>query len=240
MTNEEIQKSLNAFRETDICKANRLQLAHMIRRREVYQYDRYGKQIAVFKHRKEAAQITGIHESGIGAVCIGKLTHTNGFVFSYGPRKFTEDELVKIQESVVNSAVKQVVMYDTKGNLVQVHANVTEAIAATGLDDISIRYSCSEKRNWKGYEWRWAEQGSKIPKKIKIPYKNNGTEVIVYNENKELVGEFSSVAAAAKHLGYLTRPEQRYFSSTFNKNRTAGINKPIKGYYFEIKQIVTD
>ena len=230
----EIQKLINEYNNSEIGKANWHKLAHMNRRREVYQYDRYGKQIGVYKYRKEAAEITGISQSSIGAACIGELKHANGFVFSYGPRKFTENELAEIQQSIFNTAVKKVVMYDLKGNLVQVYKNVIEAVNATGLDDISIRYSCSEQRSWKGYEWRWAEQEAKIPKKIKLPYRNNGKEVNLYDIDKNFIGRFPSIAAAAKHLGYTERKDQRYFSSTFNVNLAHGRNQPIKGYWFEL------
>lgn len=102
--------------------------------------------------------------------------------------------------------IKPVLQYDLSGNFIKEYRSVSEAIAATGI--INISYCCLGKRNLAGkFIWRYKLEDN-YPKNIPVKFLEQMTHfgnyekpVIQYDMNFNFIQKYKSIKEAAKITG---------------------------------------
>jgi group I intron endonuclease len=120
------------------------------------QYSLQGNLIAVYNSQCEAGRQTGIDDSGINAVCIGKISTSGGYVWRSENDPFNKYPV--ILEKPLPNNTKAIVQYTKEGKLIKEYRSLRQAEKETGICTMVMRIQANGKmkttQNVK-YIWKW-------------------------------------------------------------------------------------
>jgi hypothetical protein len=177
--------------------------------KQVSQYNLKGKWIQAFPSIAVAAKVTGVRESNILSV-LKKRTLTGGrFVWAYSKNKSvdvvdTRNSNLERRKLLVGRKVTQ---YDLKGKMVASYVNIKDASKQTMVNTSDIHAVLNGKqRSAGGYIWRGGSGKNKIDTRGFLTGEawrafRRQKKVKQFNSKGKIIGHFSSVNDAAKHMG---------------------------------------
>lgn len=119
----------------------------------VYQYSLQGELIQVYSSVKQAADITKCNMTEISQRCLGNGLTSGGFIWSYEPKTFTEEELLKVQNSCKHQTILQ---YTFDMKLVKEYVDGYELSKLLESKYKNIRSVCNRtSESAYGYVWRF-------------------------------------------------------------------------------------
>ena len=122
--------------------------------------------------------------------------------------KHTKEEIQRLRKETNrrNGRWKKIYQFDLEGNFIREFASAGEA-AELGLGNgCNIKRACKTLGKYKGYNWRFADDGKVM--NIKSPriysqeqYRHQYKPVIQYSKTMEYITEYESITAAANAVG---------------------------------------
>lgn len=180
----------------------------------VDQYSLDGELIGNYYSLKQAEKITGVPHSIINSCCKGKQSSAGGFVWKYAANNSASE-----QSFVPHKNAKRIVtQYDLELNKIAVYDSAREAERKTGIAHNNISACCrGVTRQSGGFMWRYGNDAV-------VPYnctaKNQKQIIQLSLDESVIIGEYSSIAEAAKKLGGGTR-DAGIKQCLYGKNKTA-------------------
>lgn len=117
---------------------------------KIAQYDLQGNLIHIFNNTREAISAFG---SKIYDCCTGKLYTLKGYTFRYINTNMPNKK-IKVQRGLTSP--KQVIAYDTKGNVIGHYESISEASVRLNVDYSAIAKICKGKLKYtKGYTFNY-------------------------------------------------------------------------------------
>lgn len=122
--------------------------------------------------------------------------------------KHTKDEIQKLRKETnrKNGRWRKIYQFDLNGNFIREFVCAGEAQELGFGNQLNIKRACRTLGKYKGYNWRFAEDGKKM--KVKSPrvymkeqFIHQYRPVIQYDKSWNYISEYESITSAAKALG---------------------------------------
>ena len=182
-------------------------LSNSTMQKQVYQYNREGILLNIFKNETEAALNTGINSSYISEVCNGKIIpYFSLYVWSF--HELTKEDIDNILK---HPNCKGVYQYDRNGVLLNYFYSVTEASKYSGIDRSSIARLSKAKTlsPFTKYAWSYVELSKEDVLKKFNSYKNTSkVAVCQYDMNDNFIEMFGSYKDAGVQFNAVKAHEE--------------------------------
>lgn len=206
-----IQKEIDSHKEDELfeqyknkCITKSIPIAREYSRKMVYQYNLQGKLIATYLGVVEAAKATNCSKTAIARRCNGFGLTCGGYLWSYEPKKFTDDELLKAQNASNHQTILQ---YTSNMQLIAEYPEGKGLVDNPKYRFQAIRNVCNRFEDFAyGYVWRYKGESPEQFEKDKLYYQDKtpthkGAKIIQLTQNGDVVKIFSNLAETIS-LGY--------------------------------------
>lgn len=145
----------------------------------------------------------GRQQGKVKKCCDGINKTMKGFIFVW-EKDFDKSSIEDIiKERIKNIQHKQVLQYDSDGNLIAEHISLSRAAKSINTHPVLISNCCNNKPKYKSvknFQWRW--KNDKVSKKIKPLYRNNSLYPIIQCDiSGSLIAEYKNSAEASRKTG---------------------------------------
>ena len=166
----------------------------------VLQYDANDNFIKEWPCIRDAQDTLKIYH--IGMVCKGQRKSAGGFKWKYKNDSTIFPQNDFIQDKSESPTAVKILQYDLNGNFIREFNSVEEASEISKTNKTSIVLCMQHKHEQaNNYVWRYKEND--IPLHIDVPTIKRATRapVLMYDINKNLIKEFSSMKQASEEMG---------------------------------------
>jgi hypothetical protein len=209
MNNEDIQKILNRFGNSDIGKANATLLSVYASRKKFHQYDFDGNLIKVWNHFSELEDHPVFKKQSISQCCVKQKGIAFGYVWRYAKDwtleelNIDKDELVKYNYHAGLSISK----YDLQGNLIKNYESVNLAFQDLHVKNYHtlIQILKENPDGFKMYDFIWSGEEKKFTEKelqtiINTEYSSERLPIGMFDLQGKLIKILGSKKQAADYF----------------------------------------
>ena len=197
---DKIAKYNNSVKRSEEFKNNirRINLEGNFTGKKVFQYDLNGLLVKEWKSAAEIERCLGFKAENISAACLGKQTHSNGFIWSFISLYLGVDDINKVFKNKRLSDVRQ---YDLNGNMINHFASTLEASEKTKININIIREACGgSKKTGGGFIWKFKNEELNLNE-----HKRKEIKVNQYSLEGILIKEWSSLTELIKETKYSSK-----------------------------------
>ncbi len=178
--------------------------------RQITQYSLAGKKIKTFPSMVAAQRATGVFASSIRATAVGINMIAGGYIWRFGNAKTIDTKNIEIRRRKRREKLEQkVTQYDMQGRRIALFPSIKNAAETIGASESAISFQLKGSRAYKsvkGYFWKKGYGPARIDLSNykwgkKAIAAGNSKKVKQYSLQGKYIQTFSSVTAAARHLG---------------------------------------
>ena len=213
---DKIAKYNNSGKRSEEFKNNirKINLEGNFTGKTVYQYDLKGVLVKEWKSAAEIERCLGFKAENISAACLGKQTHSNGFIWSFTLLTLSIEDITKVFNCKRLSEVRQ---YDLNGCLINTFTSTLDASEKTKISWNIIREACGgSKKTGGGFIWKFKNEELNL-----IEHKRVEITVNQYSLDGALIRKWNSLTELLRETNY---------SSKYIKECSEGKRDTYKGF----------
>ncbi|HVW60815.1 MAG TPA: NUMOD1 domain-containing DNA-binding protein [Puia sp.] len=177
--------------------------------KEVSQYSLSGKKIRTYESMAAASRALGLSEGVISKVAKGKLVTAGGYVWRWGKEKNIDMQhfLADRRKTIRERNGSRITQYSLTGKRIAVFATAMDAQEATGISAANcLKVANGFNKSAGGFYWKKGAGPAKIDLRKYTWGNQSGAikrrkAVAQYDLNGKYIRTFTSVTAAAEHMG---------------------------------------